>query len=1016
MLPSVPPAPVRRQPFGSRKQAEEVSSNEAEPLLESSEALPFLEETSSPLLEEQAAARIEAHQRGARERYYLQQKKAAALTIEKISRGHSLRAHSMERLPRKREPIKPVRVVICGCKWSGAAEQVNKLSWKLPAPSFLFEAADRHGNGSGLTGRTRSKLNVSTSWVLDGSLLSSAVDCKALLSLPLPPTHWVLCTVDDAVAEDRALAAVQTGDAARQDEHQSWVREQLRAWKLQMVDVYGARPASEFIRVDTSTTSATDVHWQILNAVLLDEMDTDSLLEQKTLQDSPSAGHEPRSPAAEPVGGVPLVEMSEDMEVRSTSSRSPIAAKPFTISRASTEKSIASALERVDDITEDWRSRSLLARLSKFSSSFLREHLSLDGKLLLSVQGATFSPAFTANWVRPMALRCVALVVDSSSEPLPDVKEVRTRTAQFQSSAWWNDELCLTLPRAVMLRADVFVQITVQEADTSAAIAQTKQSLTELAMYSNQSRMWSLLDEDWPLWSMANGDESETVSDANPVGKARIRSQLVDLVTVFDELMVQPRHQAMDLGHKQLSIKTQLESELSDIKAQLERALDAQEENAKALAEAHLERVAEERASRMCDAETQAVDEAHSRGKGGDTKAAKKLKEELRVLQEDHEKEVAELMAEARTKEVKEALLLQELSTADDAYGDALIEVGILVDKIESAEQAAKKAKVAKMKGTKQPPVGVMPHLEKQRRKALADQTSSPPSNEPTKSKGFSPTSKELTKKPPEARQPRTASPPKVSPTKPSPPKASSSKPSASSPSPPKKSSAAKTSTSPPRKPSPPRKASPSPKKTTPPKSKSNATPTAKTRPKDGAKRGDKKGGQGKSDTKEQQAAKGLDEAKTKLKDAMATSLNKVQDLFKLWDVDGSGSIDKEEFRKAVKALGLVTDITDEACDAAFDEFDYDGGGSIEYSEYIRYSLRDAIARNMARVMDLFKKFDTDHSGQVDKKEFRKAIGMLGFDAPTADIDHLFDEVDTSHDGEIEFKELNKVLRVRLKA
>ena len=47
---------------------------------------------------------------------------------------------------------------------------------------------------------------------------------------------------------------------------------------------------------------------------------------------------------------------------------------------------------------------------------------------------------------------------------------------------------------------------------------------------------------------------------------------------------------------------------------------------------------------------------------------------------------------------------------------------------------------------------------------------------------------------------------------------------------------------------------------------------------------------------------------------------------------------------------------------AAFADYDFDGGGEIEYPEYIRYTLRDAIARSMGKVMDLFKKFDT---GQI---------------------------------------------------
>ena len=89
------------------------------------------------------------------------------------------------------------------------------------------------------------QLEGSTSWIVDGG--NSAAQTLALLSLPLPPTHWVLCTVDDAAAEKRGRLADRKagGDGAA-------VREELRRWKLQMMGVYALVPASTFLRVDTS--------------------------------------------------------------------------------------------------------------------------------------------------------------------------------------------------------------------------------------------------------------------------------------------------------------------------------------------------------------------------------------------------------------------------------------------------------------------------------------------------------------------------------------------------------------------------------------------------------------------------------------------------------------------------------------------------------------------------------------------------------------------------------------------
>ena len=67
--------------------------------------------------------------------------------------------------------------------------------------------------------------------------------------------------------------------------------------------------------------------------------------------------------------------------------------------------------------------------------------------------------------------------------------------------------------------------------------------------------------------------------------------------------------------------------------------------------------------------------------------------------------------------------------------------------------------------------------------------------------------------------------------------------------------------------------------------------------------------------------------AREALKAKLAGSLTAMRDLFREWDVDGSGTIDKAEFRRAVAALGLPTSA--EACDMLFDDYDVDGSGEL---------------------------------------------------------------------------------------
>ena len=98
---------------------------------------------------------------------------------------------------------------------------------------------------------------------------------------------------------------------------------------------------------------------------------------------------------------------------------------------------------------------------------------------------------------------------------------------------------------------------------------------------------------------------------------------------------------------------------------------------------------------------------------------------------------------------------------------------------------------------------------------------------------------------------------------------------------------------------------------------------------------------------------------------------------------------------------------------ARFNALDADKSGQIDLHEFVRFSLRDALARDSARVVDLLREWDSDKNGVIDRKEFHRAIKALGFGALAGkeDIDIVFDMLDESKDGLIEFKELNRMLR-----
>ena len=88
-------------------------------------------------------------------------------------------------------------------------------------------------------------------------------------------------------------------------------------------------------------------------------------------------------------------------------------------------------------------------------------------------------------------------------------------------------------------------------------------------------------------------------------------------------------------------------------------------------------------------------------------------------------------------------------------------------------------------------------------------------------------------------------------------------------------------------------------------------------------------------------------------------------------DADQDGKLDFTEFCAFVRDRE-EGEFTDKELKARFDALDEDGSGQVDMSEYLQWSLKDALARSSSRVVDLFRAWDEDRSGYIDKKEFRK--------------------------------------------
>jgi len=146
--------------------------------------------------------------------------------------------------------------------------------------------------------------------------------------------------------------------------------------------------------------------------------------------------------------------------------------------------------------------------------------------------------------------------------------------------------------------------------------------------------------------------------------------------------------------------------------------------------------------------------------------------------------------------------------------------------------------------------------------------------------------------------------------------------------------------------------------------------------------------------------------------------------LFRKYDGDGNGSIDKEEWRQLARAVGM--NMKDEDLDRMFFIVDTDANGTIEYDEFERWfcgdlgdgdgkikrlvkgmgeTLHAIPASDLDDVLEIFNAFDADHSGTVERSEFRDLSRQLGLRMSLEKTDEMFDAIDVDGNGSLDFQE-----------
>ena len=173
---------------------------------------------------------------------------------------------------------------------------------------------------------------------------------------------------------------------------------------------------------------------------------------------------------------------------------------------------------------------------------------------------------------------------------------------------------------------------------------------------------------------------------------------------------------------------------------------------------------------------------------------------------------------------------------------------------------------------------------------------------------------------------------------------------------------------------------------------------------------------------------------------------NKLRHVFRKFDMDKSGSIDKEEFHHAIRSMRLG--LSQRQIDRLWTKVDADGSGDISYEEFItkfdaydplsgvngperskgvrrpsqafhvsgagarkvQEELKSAIAQRRASVFQTFKAMDEDGNGALNGAELTKGVATMLPSAKIEDIKNFVRQVDTNGDGVMDYSEFLAVV------
>ena len=137
------------------------------------------------------------------------------------------------------------------------------------------------------------------------------------------------------------------------------------------------------------------------------------------------------------------------------------------------------------------------------------------------------------------------------------------------------------------------------------------------------------------------------------------------------------------------------------------------------------------------------------------------------------------------------------------------------------------------------------------------------------------------------------------------------------------------------------------------------------------------------------------------------------KDVFVLFDVDGNGKIDIEEFKDVMRAVGY--DVSEEEVLHMLEFVDADGSGEIDFDEFVQLMERNAGSNkyqkknngmNKSRDWQIaFDIFDADRDGILSAEDLASSLRSFGRQISRQEAQDMIDSVGRSTRGYLTLKD-----------